>query len=843
MDGIAIIILIGIVLILIVLNSIKKKNNKNFEKLQKSIDDINRKVNIIGKSLANNIEKDNEGASKETSQTYQTVKSKIEEFKQSEIIVEKEKEEELQEAKKEIKIENKEEQLLKERIKQISETKKEETLASLKTEKTVKETSKIKPKIKKKKQSFLEKNPDIEKFIGENLINKIGIVILVLGIGYLVKYAIDKNWINEIGRVAIGIFSATILIGLAHKLRKGYKAFSSVLIGGGLAILYFTIALAFHTEGYPLYQQQTITFIILVLITIFAVFLAITYNRIEIAILAILGGFGSPFMVSTGEGNYIILFSYLIILNVGMLVLSYFKRWRLVNIVSFALTVLLFGSWLANEMFNDSHIKFAGAMVFATIFYVIFFLMNIIYNLKNKTNFKAADIVILISNTFSYFSFAMIMLHYISDGIYKGLFTVLLATFNFAFAYYVHKTNKADKNLFFLLLALVFTFITLAIPIQLNGNYITMFWAAESVLLLWLSQKSGFKQMKIGSVIVLVLMAFSIMMDWDDAYNTYGFMDDDYIKKYNLIFNKMFITSLLVSLSLIVTSFLLKKETNKNWFLPIKEYRLFINFLALISLYIGGLLEVNYQAFHYFPENSSQIVASFTYNAIFVLSFIIFAFIKKQKTITISAVSVSILFVLAFLISLSTKHADNIYSIIEGIIAMPNTMLIFRWLTIASVYVIIAYILKFSKTIESYNLKNFNKISLVFMVFSGLYILSADLDTIALLITKNTDILKHTQKTGYSILWAVSSFILMILGMKFKRQILRILSLIIFAITLIKLFAYDISNISEGGKIVAFILLGVLLLIISFMYQKVKKLVIDDKPELEEKENTNFKAQ
>ena len=120
------------------------------------------------------------------------------------------------------------------------------------------------------------------------------------------------------------------------------------------------------------------------------------------------------------------------------------------------------------------------------------------------------------------------------------------------------------------------------------------------------------------------------------------------------------------------------------------------------------------------------------------------------------------------------------------------------------------------------------------MVFTILYILSADLDTIGLLITKNTDILRHTQKTAYTILWGVSSFILMILGMKLKKQSLRIFSLVLFAITLIKLFAYDISNISEGGKIVAFILLGILLLIISFMYQKVKKLVIDDEPVLKE---------
>src|SRR5207247_885824 len=83
--------------------------------------------------------------------------------------------------------------------------------------------------------SFFESHPDLEKFIGENLINKIGIAILVLGIGFFVKYAIDKNWINEFGRVAIGILAGGILIGIAHYMRKGFKAFSSVLVGGGLS--------------------------------------------------------------------------------------------------------------------------------------------------------------------------------------------------------------------------------------------------------------------------------------------------------------------------------------------------------------------------------------------------------------------------------------------------------------------------------------------------------------------------------------------------------------------------------------------------------------------------------
>jgi len=93
---------------------------------------------------------------------------------------------------------------------------------------------------------WLSNNPDIEKFIGENLINKIGIAVLVLGISFFVKYAIDQDWINETGRVCIGLVSGGILVAFAHRLRNSYRSFSSVLVGGGLALFYFSIAYAFH---------------------------------------------------------------------------------------------------------------------------------------------------------------------------------------------------------------------------------------------------------------------------------------------------------------------------------------------------------------------------------------------------------------------------------------------------------------------------------------------------------------------------------------------------------------------------------------------------------------------
>ena len=192
------------------------------------------------------------------------------------------------------------------------------------------------PKPKKPKKSFAA----WEKFIGENLLNKIGIAILVLGIGYFVKFAIDKEWIGEIGRVAIGVFCGGLLIGIAHKLRNEFRSFSSVLTGGGIVVLYFTIALGFIE--YEIFSQ-TAAFLLMLVITVFGALLSIAYDKVELAVISLLGGLAAPILVSTGNGNYQTLFIYLIVLNGGMLAVSYMKKWKLINLLSLIGSVIMIG--------------------------------------------------------------------------------------------------------------------------------------------------------------------------------------------------------------------------------------------------------------------------------------------------------------------------------------------------------------------------------------------------------------------------------------------------------------------------------------------------------------------
>ncbi|EMR0231678.1 DUF2339 domain-containing protein [Elizabethkingia anophelis] len=707
-------------------------------------------------------------------------------------------------------------------------------------------------------QTFKEKNPDIEKFIGENLINKIGILILVLGISFFVKYAIDKNWINEPARVGIGILCRALIMGVAHRLKKNYKAFSSVFVAGAISIFYFTIGIAFH--DYHLFNQAT-AFIIMVIITIFSAFVSVSYDRKELAVLSLIGGFAVPFMVSTGEGSYKVLFTYIAILNIGMLIIAYFKKWSLVTLLAFIFSCVLFSFWFGEKVI-DGGLPYRGALFFATLFYLIFSIATVVNNLRNKGTFSKLEYFIIIVNTFFYFGIGISIIH--KWGIdFKGLFTVALALYNLAYAILLYKKFGLDKNAIYLLLGLALTFVTLAIPIQFNGNYITLFWSAEAVLLFWLFQKSRIAAFKLGAIVVQTLMLFSLMMDWDFYY----------VKSTAILkpaFNPIFITGLVSLVSLILTYLLLRKEKEEVDIFTVKFnpalYRQGVSIAAVIVGYFIGLFEISYQANMGIANYYSAQSYSVLYHFLFSTGVIYFTLKRKNIAVNNLAIILSciniLLYIVVFHQLVTDEMKENYYSDLSG----KSAFFIH--------YILLTCLAYFGYTII--RLRNNNSFSIIInhkialwvfafcivfimsnevmvhgLIFSGELVSQAELakrfpvtkeqlykyDRLIFIDEKLSFVKLQIIKIGYPILWGALSFVFLIIGIKKQNKQLRIIALALLGITIIKLFFYDIKNVSETGKIIAFILLGVLILIISFVYQKIKKLVIDESSKPNDKEN------
>lgn len=709
---------------------------------------------------------------------------------------------------------------------------------------TIKPKPLVKPYIPKKTfwENFKEKNPDLEKFIGENLISKIGILILVLGISYFVKFSIDKGWINEPARVGIGILSGALVMGVAHKLRQKYSAFSSIFVAGAIAIFYFTIGIAFHQ--YHLFNQ-TLAFIILVVITGFSCLISLSYNRIELAILSLIGGFAVPFMVSTGSGNYIVLFTYILILNLGILTMAYYKKWNLVNILTFVFTVLLFGGWLIKEI-NLEKPHYLGAFLFGFIFYFVFILTNIINNLSHKGEFSKTQLFLLTANTFLFYTAGMVILQNYHPEL-KGLFTATISVLNLIYAWFLFKKFGVDKNAVYLLLGLTLTFITLAVPVQFKGNYITLFWAGEAVLLIWLAQKSKIVSYRFGAIIVHFLMFISLLMDWVKVYSSYQIL--------NIAINPIFITGVVAIASLFLVFSLLKKETENCEqfgiaFNPIL-YRNFIFIVGLGVSYLVGILEVSYQANDFIIEWSSMVSFPITFHLLFCATLYYFMSKNVSPTIQNLAKTLAIINIILYAFYFTPFVLDEQKAYINGFI----TKHIGFYLHYISLLIVMyfGYSL-YTKNKENPFFSNANHMFTWMGTFFIIYIASSELMLHGLM-ALNTPIspeeikaspfyesyknspeylkeLASSQKiessrtkilkTSFPVLWGILAFLFLIIGIKKEFKTLRIVALSLLGLTIVKLFFYDISNVSETGKIIAFILLGVLVLIIAFVYQKTK---------------------
>lgn len=668
--------------------------------------------------------------------------------------------------------------------------------------------------------SFFERHPDLEKFIGENLISKVGIAILVLAIGFFVKYAIDKNWIGPVARVGIGILCGGILIALAHRLHKNYKAFSSVLVGGGLAIFYFTIALAYHQ--FHLFSQ-TASFIIMVVITIFAVVLSMLYNRQELAVISLIGGFVTPLLVSDGSGNFIALFSYLLILNTGLLVIAYNKSWRILNILAFGFTTILFFLWMIDLPSATSSKTYVYGFLFATAFYILFFAINISNNIKEKKQFVASDFSILLANTALYFSAGLYFINASGSGEYKGLFTALLGAFNLIVSWVLLRKQNVDRNILYLLIGITVSFISLAAPVQLEGNNITLFWASECVLLYWLYKRSKISIVRLASLVVWIAMLISLLIDWGQFY-FFG------VKQGLIIFNKGFVTTIYAALCSYLLFVLRKTHDDERRDLiarlPIANI---FSITGLILFYLAGALEINYQFTYYYPGSYIKLQYLFLYTYSFVILFYLVVNRNQKSRIAFPMhVYMLIACLIVYLFSIQGNF-NFLYQVLRE--KTYSIHLIAHWAAIIVLGMIYLIVVKTAKNLYKES-KTLTVISWLLCGWGVIY-LSSEVNLAVQNIYYSgvgslAGINQAFIKSGLPILWGLCSFGFMWLGMKNKYRPLRIVSLALFSITLVKLFAFDIRNISAGGKIAAFFCLGVLLLIISFMYQRLKKIIIED---------------
>ena len=652
-------------------------------------------------------------------------------------------------------------------------------------------------------EEYSTSETNFEKYIGENLFGKIGILIFIIGIGFFVKYAIDQNWINETARTLMGYAVGAGMLVLAERLHKRYHTFSSLLAGGAFGIYYLITAIAFHY--YDLFSH-TMAFVILCATTIFMSAVSVLYDRKELAVTALVGGFIAPFIISTDSSSIISLQIYISILNIGMFCLAMYKKWAILPMVSFGFTYIILWGTTALGSFSDSEAvtTYPTLFAFATLFYVIFLLPVVfILRIQYSENTRLGLLGIITANSFMYLIYGDYLLqHFEASSDTTAYLAFFIAGVNLAIHLYLRFRVERQDTLRNLMLGLAITFASMGIPILFSTANVLMVWAAEAVLLLWLFTKEKNRIYELASAVLLFLTMGAL------AYyrTTDTFIHDT---GDSLFFNGAFFVTTFVSIAYFIVAVIM--QYNKELFSDTKRLIAYTPCNAIAYALGFSILFLAFRDnFHFHLEQPISEYASLLTANIMLLGGALI--LRKRFEISENKLAYEISLYLAGILFAMTVWN---YTDPEG--------LLLRWLMALVTIAYMAYCMRGQLLVTS----NQRNLHIEYSIISPLMWLTL---TRLLLITFN----EVNFSTAFSLSLGIAAFILMCIGMRYHSKEIRIVSLAEFGIVIGKLILNDVWAMPALGKIIVFISLGAILLILSFLYQKLKDALFNEKEQEQE---------
>jgi len=331
------------------------------------------------------------------------------------------------------------------------------------------------------------KTRDLESLVGGSWFLWAGILAIVLAASFFLKLAFDNEWIGPRVQVSIGALGGLALLGVGEFLRaRGLRAYAFVLSGGGILILYLSIYASYNF--YPLLDQP-VAFLLMAVVTTVAVLLSVRLNALAIAILGLVGGFLTPVLISSGHDNEVALFTYVALLDAGVLAVAYFKRWRSLDFLSFACTVLISLGWAAKFYSSE---KLWTTLAFVTVFFVLYSLLAVFHNVLPRRRSRWFDLALLAWNATLYFGFGYLMLAGAGyERAVPAAHALLLAAYFAALFYFARTRCREDRLLAYGYVGAAVTCFTAAVGIQLELQWVTIVWAAEGLMLTWVGLSSG----------------------------------------------------------------------------------------------------------------------------------------------------------------------------------------------------------------------------------------------------------------------------------------------------------------------------------------------------------------
>jgi uncharacterized membrane protein len=366
---------------------------------------------------------------------------------------------------------------------------------------------------------------------GGNTVVRVGIVVLFFGLVFLAKYAADAGLfpievrLASIAAVAIG------LLGLGWRLRERKVAYALNLQGGGVAVLYLTVFAAFR-----LYQllPPVAACVLLIAIAAFAALLAVLQDALPLALIGTIGGFIAPILVSTGQGNHVMLFSYMLILNIGVLAMAWKKSWRSLEAVAFAFTWGIAALWGLDRYKPE---LYASTQPFLIAFFMVFLFIALLVMQRKasprmdvdsaetapqvltnseQNNAPPAQGHLAINGALAFgtpviaFALQAALVKHIEFG---AAFSAVAfgAVYLFLAAWLRKRARDEESMLFQVFLAIGVVFATLAIPFAFDARVTAGAWALEGAALYWFGLKQQRERVQWAGLALQAVAGFAFI--------------------------------------------------------------------------------------------------------------------------------------------------------------------------------------------------------------------------------------------------------------------------------------------------------------------------------------------
>lgn len=356
---------------------------------------------------------------------------------------------------------------------------------------------------------------DWEWLLGGNWLARIGILALIVGIGFFLKLAFDNDWIGETGRVVLGFATGLLLVGGGEFWSRRYPAWAQAVTGGGVAILYLAVF-----AGYILYDlfAPVPALVLATLVTAAAAGLSIRYESRAVAALAMLGGFATPLFLADSLDDLWVLLVYVVVLDLGVLALAYYRDWRWLAILAFAGSLVLFGFW-----YDEFDPGLALAQTGITVIFLIFAGASNLLCLRRKADPEPLDWALIVLNAVAFLAISYQMLFEVHRP-WMGAFTLALAVFYALNGFGILLRYPEKELLGRVSLGIAIALLTIAIPVQFEGVWVATAWTIEASLLVRVSYMRSRPRLRwaagaIFAIVVLKLVVFDFSADdWRDIY-------------------------------------------------------------------------------------------------------------------------------------------------------------------------------------------------------------------------------------------------------------------------------------------------------------------------------------